>query len=457
MTVIEVSERTRIRATIIRDIERDDYSSCGGDYYARGHIRAIARVVGADPVPLIEEYDAARAPLPEDTDVGQEAPADRPASGHPVAGRAAAYGRTAAGRLTGHPVSGGPVSRGRVPGGAVSGGPGSAVSGAPVSGDAPVPAGPVSAGPVSAGPVSGGPVSGGPVSGGAVSGSQVSWDPVSGSASGAGSGNGTRPRVIRSGMAPAVGGPRSGESGARPGGITAAEAFRPGMPLERPRGRLSGRTAVIVLVLLAAVGLIIYLLAGGSSGSGKSAGSRAHAATATGAGKHAATGKRPAPKPSGPKPSAAVQAAAPLTPVSATAFGPGGTAQGDNAQLAALAIDGSDSTSWQTDWYSTANFSGMQQGTGLLLDMGKDVTVRSVRLVLGATAGGSFELLAGDSPDLSSLSEVAQQANPGGTLTVPVTSPVAARYLLIWFTSLPPDSSGTYQASVYDVSLSGTS
>ena len=64
MTITQVSERTRIRETIIRDIERDDYAACGGDFYARGHIRAIAKVVGTDPVPLIEEYDAAHAYRP---------------------------------------------------------------------------------------------------------------------------------------------------------------------------------------------------------------------------------------------------------------------------------------------------------------------------------------------------------------------------------------------------------
>ena len=62
LTITQVSERTRIRETIIRDIERDDYSACGGDFYARGHIRAIAKVVGTDPVPLIEEYDTASVP-----------------------------------------------------------------------------------------------------------------------------------------------------------------------------------------------------------------------------------------------------------------------------------------------------------------------------------------------------------------------------------------------------------
>ena len=59
LTVAEVSQRTRIRATIITAIERDDYSACGGDFYARGNIRSIAKAVGADPGPLICEYDAA--------------------------------------------------------------------------------------------------------------------------------------------------------------------------------------------------------------------------------------------------------------------------------------------------------------------------------------------------------------------------------------------------------------
>ena len=58
LTVAQVSQRTRIGETIIRGIERDDYSACGGDFYARGHIRAIAKVAGIDPAPLIAEFDS---------------------------------------------------------------------------------------------------------------------------------------------------------------------------------------------------------------------------------------------------------------------------------------------------------------------------------------------------------------------------------------------------------------
>ncbi|GAB2807449.1 helix-turn-helix domain-containing protein [Actinocorallia aurea] len=57
LTVMHVAERTRIRETVIRSIEQDDYSMCGGNFYARGHIRSIARVLGVDPEPLIREYD----------------------------------------------------------------------------------------------------------------------------------------------------------------------------------------------------------------------------------------------------------------------------------------------------------------------------------------------------------------------------------------------------------------
>jgi transcriptional regulator with XRE-family HTH domain len=57
LTITQVSQRTRIRESIIRGIEQGDFSACGGDFYARGHIRSIAGAVGVDPAPLIKEYD----------------------------------------------------------------------------------------------------------------------------------------------------------------------------------------------------------------------------------------------------------------------------------------------------------------------------------------------------------------------------------------------------------------
>lgn len=62
LTIAQVSQRTRIRESIIRAIEQNDFSPCGGDFYARGHIRSIAGVVGSDPAPLIREYDSGHPP-----------------------------------------------------------------------------------------------------------------------------------------------------------------------------------------------------------------------------------------------------------------------------------------------------------------------------------------------------------------------------------------------------------
>jgi cytoskeletal protein RodZ len=64
LTITQVSQQTRIRETIVLGIEADDFSACGADFYARGHIRAIAASVGADPEPLVREYDSSHS-LPQ--------------------------------------------------------------------------------------------------------------------------------------------------------------------------------------------------------------------------------------------------------------------------------------------------------------------------------------------------------------------------------------------------------
>ncbi|ONH36526.1 helix-turn-helix domain-containing protein [Protofrankia sp. BMG5.30] len=57
LSILDISERTRVRAALIEQIEVDDFTSCGGSVYARGHIRSIARTLGIDPAPLISEFD----------------------------------------------------------------------------------------------------------------------------------------------------------------------------------------------------------------------------------------------------------------------------------------------------------------------------------------------------------------------------------------------------------------
>ena len=60
LSLEDVAKATRIRRTLILGIENDDFSACGGDFYARGHLRNIASAVGLDPAPLLAEFDASR-------------------------------------------------------------------------------------------------------------------------------------------------------------------------------------------------------------------------------------------------------------------------------------------------------------------------------------------------------------------------------------------------------------
>ncbi|MEV6792349.1 helix-turn-helix domain-containing protein [Streptomyces sp. NPDC051320] len=67
LTVDEISSSTRVRIPIVHAIEQDDFSRCGGDVYARGHIRTLARAVGIDPAPLVEQFDAGHGGRPAPT------------------------------------------------------------------------------------------------------------------------------------------------------------------------------------------------------------------------------------------------------------------------------------------------------------------------------------------------------------------------------------------------------
>lgn len=67
LTVDEVSSSTRVRIPIVHAIEEDDFSRCGGDVYARGHIRMFAHAVGIDPDPLVERFDAEHGGRPAPT------------------------------------------------------------------------------------------------------------------------------------------------------------------------------------------------------------------------------------------------------------------------------------------------------------------------------------------------------------------------------------------------------
>jgi cytoskeleton protein RodZ len=64
LTVDQLADRTRIRPHVIEAVEVDDFEPCGGDFYARGHLRTLARVLGIDVAPLLATYDERYAHAP---------------------------------------------------------------------------------------------------------------------------------------------------------------------------------------------------------------------------------------------------------------------------------------------------------------------------------------------------------------------------------------------------------
>ncbi|WP_244928698.1 helix-turn-helix transcriptional regulator [Nocardioides sp. W7] len=64
LSVDQLAERTRIRPHVIESIEVDDFAPCGGDFYARGHLRTLARIVGIDVAPLLATYEERYADAP---------------------------------------------------------------------------------------------------------------------------------------------------------------------------------------------------------------------------------------------------------------------------------------------------------------------------------------------------------------------------------------------------------
>jgi hypothetical protein len=144
-----------------------------------------------------------------------------------------------------------------------------------------------------------------------------------------------------------------------------------------------------------------------------------------------------------------------LAPASVAAFGPGGAADGQNPQNVALAVAGQPASPWYSYVSASPGWPGPTPGTGLLLDMGQAVTVTSVRVSLDGEPGAALQLRAGGKPILSWLPPVATVSGAGGTVLLRPRAPVHVRYVLIWFTQLPPDRAGTYQASVYQLTVKG--
>ena len=58
LSIEDLSASTNIRIPLIREMEANNFSNCGGETYARGHIRNIAQRLGVDPQLFLSAFEA---------------------------------------------------------------------------------------------------------------------------------------------------------------------------------------------------------------------------------------------------------------------------------------------------------------------------------------------------------------------------------------------------------------
>lgn len=209
-------------------------------------------------------------------------------------------------------------------------------------------------------------------------------------------------------------------------GTQYAAAGRQGAVGYQPKRRV-GRRAMVTGVaagVLAVLGVVVWLV--GFSKSSPPAASAAGQPTA-----------------SAPAPAAAGTA---LKIAGAVTFNPYGAPPGntENPQTARGAIDNSLSTSWETSvYYDRPNMGGLKPGTGLLIDMGKEVRLSQVEVLFSSNGATTASIYLGNNPvdtratALSNFTLVSPPVSVSGDHKFPVSSQATGRYVLIWLTSLP--------------------
>ena len=129
-------------------------------------------------------------------------------------------------------------------------------------------------------------------------------------------------------------------------------------------------------------------------------------------------------------------------PVSAAfVFGDDPTAH--NPDTAEFAIDGNPLTTWTTDTYWSPDLSTIAAPVGLVLDLGTARAVSAVRLELAGT-GSSVSIRVGSDPQAApaTWASLAEAEGISESIALRSPRPVVGRYILIWFTRLPPADSG---------------
>jgi putative peptidoglycan lipid II flippase len=221
-------------------------------------------------------------------------------------------------------------------------------------------------------------------------------------------------------------------------------ARRSDEPTSRGRlGRIIGVLAgALLLVAATLVGLDLLLGAVDSAGDADSDRTEAVPATTT---TPDPTTAQPAPEPT------------PLAISSAVDYDPDGDGD-ENPEDTALAIDGDPETAWVTQNYFDP-MEDQKPGVGLYLDLGAALPVAGLNLILVGEDSGLEIRMPSDAgaeapADVDDWTVVVEFDSAGSELPVSLDSPITARYVLVWFTRLPPED-GDFRGGVAEAEVLG--
>ncbi len=131
--------------------------------------------------------------------------------------------------------------------------------------------------------------------------------------------------------------------------------------------------------------------------------------------------------------------------------------QQEHPAQAKFAIDGNPATTWQTLTYrGRPTLGGLKPGVGLLVDLGSVKSVGSVAVnLVGSPTNLSLYAAPTDSAEptgIEGLKKVAAKVGAGEQAVLTLSSPVRARYVVVWLTSLPPVSGG-FRGAISDIAV----
>ncbi|MEW2356112.1 AMP-binding protein [Spirillospora sp. NPDC029432] len=113
--------------------------------------------------------------------------------------------------------------------------------------------------------------------------------------------------------------------------------------------------------------------------------------------------------------------------------------------------DGRNGEIWETQTYAGPDFGKLAEGLGVVLDMGRNVEVSSVKVATPA-GGGNIQIKVGAQRDIGSMAAFASQSPNAGETTFKGSARPTGRYVLVWFTQLPSPPKGKMsEITVYGV------